>query len=68
MPLSRYNHCPASQRHYNDFAGAARPDAENRLPCPVCGKTVKLRPDVGAMRVNKPITVIPTHTPARSTS
>lgn len=35
--------CQASGVSFYDYAGTGRKDAQDRAPCPVCGKTVKLR-------------------------
>ena len=35
--------CEASNVHYCNYGGTGRKDADNRMPCPVCGKVVKLR-------------------------
>lgn len=35
--------CPASNVHSCNYGQVANKDADNRLPCPVCGKVVKLR-------------------------
>lgn len=35
--------CSASGKKLTAFANTARKDAEHRAPCPVCGKTVKMR-------------------------
>jgi hypothetical protein len=41
--MNRYNLCSASGQQYLNYAGVYHPDDENKMPCPVCGKTVKLR-------------------------
>lgn len=53
--------CHASGQHYCNWAGKANPDEAGMIPCPECGKEVKLR----AIRYSGPRFYIPAHNVAR---
>lgn len=43
-PWAKYEgRCYGSGQAYTCYASEHRPDANNVMPCPVCGKAVKLR-------------------------
>lgn len=59
--MPKRNYCTASQSKYTDFAQSAQKDDEHRMPCPCCGKEVKLRKQ-GTDRFPS---TIPNHLPPR---